>query len=98
MQGLSSKEAELLKDGHNLDKSYNRIRQEYLAKFADRLVGEGEIPSSSVVPCSGSESQPKMETDPAPSLLGLHKFHMFKIGMLLESVARKIFFLICYVF
>ncbi|XP_021898049.1 uncharacterized protein LOC110814778, partial [Carica papaya] len=78
--GLSSKEAELLKDGHNLDKSYNRIRQEYLAKFADRLVGEGEIPSSSVVPCSGSESQPKMETDPAPSLLGLHKFHMFKIG------------------
>ncbi|XP_075661412.1 uncharacterized protein LOC142631196 isoform X2 [Castanea sativa] len=83
--GLSSKEAELLKDGNNAEKSCNCGKQNPLpmdlAASMDPSAGEADIPSSSNAPSpSGLESQPKMETDAVPSSSGASKNDLFKLG------------------
>ncbi|KAJ4712558.1 AAA-type ATPase family protein [Melia azedarach] len=83
--GLSSKEAELLKDGLNVDKSCGCIKQgptsTDVAKSVNLPASESDAPSSSnPLPSYGPESQPKMETDAVPSSSGTSKNHMFRIG------------------
>ncbi|GAV56541.1 AAA domain-containing protein/FHA domain-containing protein [Cephalotus follicularis] len=83
--GLSSKEAELLKDGFNAEKfctcSKQSPIQSDLAKSMNLSAGEPDTPGSSNAPSfCGPESQPKVETDIAPSLSGASKSHLFKIG------------------
>ncbi|KAK2648239.1 hypothetical protein Ddye_015728 [Dipteronia dyeriana] len=81
---LSSKEAELLKDGLGGEKSTNSIVKQCplptdLAKNVNLSASEADTPSSSNPPSSGLESQTKTETDVAPTS-GTSKNHMFKIG------------------
>ncbi|XP_059442717.1 uncharacterized protein LOC132174960 isoform X3 [Corylus avellana] len=83
--GLSSKEAELLKDGYNAEKSCNCPKQSPLpmdsAKSTDPSAVEADPPSSANAPSSnGLESQPKMETETVPSASGTSKNYLFKIG------------------
>ncbi|KAK9278660.1 hypothetical protein L1049_028233 [Liquidambar formosana] len=83
--GLSSKEAELLKDGLTAEKSCNNTKespgQADLAKSTDPSAGEADTPSSSNAPSlCGLESQPKMETDTVPSSSATSKNHVFKTG------------------
>ncbi|KAJ0047698.1 hypothetical protein Pint_15685 [Pistacia integerrima] len=83
--GLSSKEAELLKDGSNAEKSCGCLKQgpisTDLTKNVNLSVSESDVPSSSDQPSShGPESQPKMETEPVPASAGTSKSHMFKLG------------------
>ncbi|GMY15098.1 protein msp1 [Fagus crenata] len=83
--GLSSKEAELLKDGYNAEKSCHCTKQNPLpmdlARSVDPSAGEADIPSSSNAPSPcGLESQPKMETDTVPSSSRTSKNDLFKIG------------------
>ena len=54
-----------------------------LAVSMDPSAGEADIPGSSNAPSpSGLESQPKMETDAAPSSSGASKNDLFKLGIL----------------
>ncbi|KAK1557216.1 hypothetical protein Q3G72_020465 [Acer saccharum] len=83
--GLSSKEAELLKDGLGAEKSTNSAVKQGplptdLAKNVNLSASEADTPSSSNPPSSGLESQTKTETDVAPTSSGTSKNHMFKIG------------------
>ncbi|XP_044486985.1 uncharacterized protein LOC123212027 isoform X4 [Mangifera indica] len=83
--GLSSKEAELLKDGSHAEKSCSCHKQGPvsidLAKNVSSSVSESDVPSSSNQPTAhGPESQPKMETEIVPSSAGTSKSHMFKLG------------------
>ncbi|KAK0588352.1 hypothetical protein LWI29_038480 [Acer saccharum] len=83
--GLSSKEAELLKDGLGAEKSTNSTVKQGplptdLAKNVNLSASEADTPSSSNPPSSGLESQTKTETDVAPTSSGTSKNHMFKIG------------------
>ncbi|KAH7528235.1 hypothetical protein FEM48_Zijuj05G0051000 [Ziziphus jujuba var. spinosa] len=82
--GLSSKEAELLKEGLNADKSCSCTKQSPvptdLAKTVNQSTCEAETPSSSNAPSSGLESQPKMESDTVPSSSGASKSYLFKLG------------------
>ncbi|XP_020206299.1 uncharacterized protein LOC109791412 isoform X2 [Cajanus cajan] len=83
--GLSSKEAELLKDGFNVEKSFSCTKQSPtatdVARIMDPIASETEIPSSSNAPTSGGlESQPKLETDNMPSTSGTTKSCLFKLG------------------
>ncbi|KAK4843365.1 hypothetical protein QYF36_007268 [Acer negundo] len=83
--GLSSKEAELLKDGLGAEKSTNSVVKQGplptdLAKNVNLSASEADTPSSSNPPSSGLDSQTKTETDVAPTSSGTSKNHMFKIG------------------
>lgn len=88
-QGLSSKEAELLKDGTSAEKSCGCVKQgptsTDLAKSINLPVSESDTPSSSNPPPQGPESQPKMETDTTLTSAGTSKNHMLRIGMPLEK-------------
>ncbi|KAH1202100.1 putative AAA domain-containing protein C24B10.10c [Glycine max] len=83
--GLSSKEAELLKDGLNAEKSFGCTKlspTEDMARIMDPLASEIETPSPSNAPTSyGFESQPKLETDNMPSTSGTAKSCSFKLGV-----------------
>ncbi|GFZ17421.1 AAA-type ATPase family protein [Actinidia rufa] len=83
--GLSSKEAELLKEGYNVEKSSNINKLSAgatdLAKSMDPSATEADTPSCSNVPSScGLESQAKMEIDTIPSSSGTSKSPSFKTG------------------
>ncbi|XP_048328965.2 uncharacterized protein LOC107418865 [Ziziphus jujuba] len=82
--GLSSKEAELLNEGLNADKSCSCTKQSPiptdLAKTANQSTCEAETPSSSNAPSSGLGSQPKVESDTVPSSSGASKSYLFKFG------------------
>ncbi|KAL6996983.1 hypothetical protein U1Q18_007108, partial [Sarracenia purpurea var. burkii] len=83
--GLSSKEAELLKEGQNAEKSYNNNKLSTgaadLAKSMGPSSTEADAPSSSNVPSThGLESQQKMENDSVPSSSVTSKSPYFKIG------------------
>ncbi|KAK7330612.1 hypothetical protein VNO77_24810 [Canavalia gladiata] len=83
--GLSSKEAELLKDGFNAEKSYSCTKQcptaTDIARSIDPIASETETPSSSTAPTLyGFESQPKLETDNMPTASGTAKTCLFKLG------------------
>ncbi|KAM1185983.1 hypothetical protein TB2_014858 [Malus domestica] len=82
--GLSSKEAELIKDGLNAEKLCSLTKQSPalpdLAKNNDLSASETEAPGSSNAPLNDMESQPKMETDTLPSSSGTSKNYLFKIG------------------
>ncbi|KAB1217354.1 Protein MSP1 [Morella rubra] len=82
--GLSSKEAELLKDGYNAEKSCTCPKQNPatvdLSKSSDPMAVEADPPSSSNAPSNGLESQPKMETETVPSSSGTFKNYLFKLG------------------
>ncbi|XP_021287231.1 LOW QUALITY PROTEIN: uncharacterized protein LOC110418751 [Herrania umbratica] len=81
--GLSSKEAELLKDGVNAEKSCTCTKHcpgpTDLAKSLTPTV-EPETSSPVTAPSCGPESQPKTEADTMPSSSGSSKNQMFKIG------------------
>ncbi|XP_057438999.1 uncharacterized protein LOC130730870 isoform X2 [Lotus japonicus] len=82
--GLSSKEAELLKDGLNAEKPCSFSKQSPTAtdigRSIDPSASETDTPSSSNAPTPcGLESQPKLETDNAPSTSGTTKTG-FKLG------------------
>ncbi|XVF08717.1 hypothetical protein REPUB_Repub07fG0027500 [Reevesia pubescens] len=81
--GLSSKEAELLKDGANAEKSCSCTKQSPgptdLAKSLTPII-EAETSSPVDTPTCGRESQPKTEADTMPSSSGSSKNQMFKIG------------------
>ncbi|KAI5408047.1 hypothetical protein KIW84_054045, partial [Lathyrus oleraceus] len=83
--GLSSKEAELLKDGIAADKSCSCAKQSPTAtdtaKSMDPPASETDTPSSSNAPTPhGLESQAKLETDNVPSTSGSAKNCLFKLG------------------
>ncbi|CAI8597541.1 unnamed protein product [Vicia faba] len=83
--GLSSKEAELLKDGFTADKSCSCPKQSPTAidtaKSMDPPASETDAPSSSNAPTPhGLESQAKLETDNVPSTSGTAKNCLFKLG------------------
>ncbi|KAI4336307.1 hypothetical protein L6164_014847 [Bauhinia variegata] len=83
--GLSSKEAELLKEGINAEKSCGCTKQSPtitdLGRGMDPSSSETDTPSSSNAPTpNGLESQPKLETDAIPSSSGTAKNCLFKLG------------------
>ncbi|KAK7282029.1 hypothetical protein RIF29_10505 [Crotalaria pallida] len=83
--GLSSKEAELLKDGLNAEKSCSSAKQSPsptdIAVAVDPSASDTDTPSSSNAPTShGLESQPKMEIESVPSISGTAKNCLFKQG------------------
>ncbi|KAK8586470.1 hypothetical protein V6N13_010062 [Hibiscus sabdariffa] len=81
--GLSSKEAELLKDGANAEKSCTCAKQNSgPIDLANSLAPVVETDTSSAVPDATCEpeSQPKTEADSIPSSSGASKNKMFKIG------------------
>ncbi|KAL5543937.1 hypothetical protein UlMin_007721 [Ulmus minor] len=84
LAGVSSKEAELLKDGFNVEKSCSCPKQNPmptdLVKNVDQSTCEAETPSSSIGPSCVPESQPKLEADNIPSSSGTSKNSLFKIG------------------
>ncbi|KHG29351.1 Protein SAP1 [Gossypium arboreum] len=80
--GLSSKEAELLKDGTNAEKFCSCTQQSPgCTVLTNSLTSSVEAETSSplAAPC-GPESQPKAETDTMPSSSRTSKNLMFKIG------------------
>ncbi|XP_011652077.1 uncharacterized protein LOC101214766 isoform X2 [Cucumis sativus] len=82
--GLSSKEAELLKDGINAAKSCSCSKQSMVStettKNTDQVTGEEDTPSSSNATLFTPDSQPKMEMDSIPSSSGTAKNNFLKIG------------------
>ncbi|KAK7389195.1 hypothetical protein VNO78_24030 [Psophocarpus tetragonolobus] len=80
--GLSSKEAELLKDGFTAEKSFSCTKQSPTAvdmsRSMDPLADEIETPNSLNAPTF--ESQPKLETDNMPSISRTAKSCLFKLG------------------
>ncbi|XP_014508990.1 uncharacterized protein LOC106768376 isoform X4 [Vigna radiata var. radiata] len=82
--GLSSKEAEILKDGLNAEKSFISTKQSptatKMAGSVDPPATETETPSSSNAPSLAFDSQPKLETDNMPSTSGTAKSCLFKLG------------------
>ncbi|XP_039017189.1 uncharacterized protein LOC120148067 isoform X2 [Hibiscus syriacus] len=81
--GLSSKEAELLKDGANTEKSCTCAKQNSgPIDLTNSLTPAVEVDTSSAEPDATCEpeSQPKMQADSIPSSSGASKNKMFKIG------------------
>ncbi|KAL7161827.1 hypothetical protein ACSBR2_042322 [Camellia fascicularis] len=82
--GLSSKEAELRKEGYNADKSCNinkpSVGATELAKGMGPSATEVDTPILSNVPSCGLESQPKMENNAVSSSFGTSKSPLFKTG------------------
>jgi len=86
LQGLTSKEAELLKDGFNADKTCGCDKQSPLitdmAMSMDPPASEPDTPNSSNAPTPYAfESQLKLEADNVPSTSGTAKNCVFKLGM-----------------
>ncbi|KAJ8771547.1 hypothetical protein K2173_026724 [Erythroxylum novogranatense] len=84
MGGLSSKEAEYLKNGSNAEKLCTCVKQSSVAsdlsKSANQPNVETDTPSSSTAPfSSGLESQPKVDAETVPSSSGSRN-PLFKIG------------------
>ncbi|KAH1246082.1 ATPase family AAA domain-containing protein FIGL1 [Glycine max] len=83
--GLSSKEAELLKDGFNAEKfcAYAKSPSSSdMARCMDPSASEPDTPNSSNAPTPyGFESQPKLEADNVPSTSGTAKNCVFKLGI-----------------
>ncbi|XP_019463060.1 PREDICTED: uncharacterized protein LOC109361970 isoform X1 [Lupinus angustifolius] len=84
--GLSSKQAELLRDGFIVEKACRATKENPtatdMARNMDPLASETDMPSSSDVPTSssGPESQLKLEIDNIPSTPGTAKNCLFKLG------------------
>uniref|UniRef100_A0A2C9UJ69 AAA+ ATPase domain-containing protein n=1 Tax=Manihot esculenta TaxID=3983 RepID=A0A2C9UJ69_MANES len=83
--GLSSKEAEFLKDGFNAEKSCICTKQSPMIADSLKSVNpsglEADTPSSSNAPSTfGQGSQPKMDIDAVPSSSGTSRNLLFKIG------------------
>ena len=81
---MSSKEAELLKDGANAEKSCTCPKQSPgPTDLANGLTPTVEAETSSPVaaPTCGLESQPKTEADTMPPVSGSSKNQMFEIGI-----------------
>ncbi|KAI8543958.1 hypothetical protein RHMOL_Rhmol08G0257700 [Rhododendron molle] len=82
--GLSSKEAELLKEGYNAEKSGNIDKLNAgatdLATSMDPSAIEADLPIPSTVPSTGMESQPKVENDAVPSSSGASRSPLLKTG------------------
>lgn len=101
LQGLSSKEAELLKDGINAAKSCSCSKQSMVStettKNTDQVTGEEDTPSSSNATLFTPDSQPKMEMDSIPSSSGTAKNNFLKIGIKIKIVYISCFsILACY--
>ncbi|XP_019198582.1 PREDICTED: uncharacterized protein LOC109192410 isoform X2 [Ipomoea nil] len=83
LRGLSSKEAELLKEKYSVQKTTNGTdqipRAPEWAKGSGHSSGKAVVDSSSDAPL-GLESHPKMDNDDAPSLVGTSKNSMFRTG------------------
>ncbi|XP_021615059.1 uncharacterized protein LOC110616864 isoform X1 [Manihot esculenta] len=82
--GLSSKEAEFLRDGFNTEKSCTCAKQSPIVADLSKSVNpsgvEADTPSSSNAPSSsGHESQPMMDSDVFPSS-GSSRNLLFRIG------------------
>lgn len=96
LQGLSSKEAELLKDGTNAAKSCSCSKQSTVStettKNTDQVTGEEDTPSSSNATLFTPDSQPKMEMDSIPSSSGTAKNNFLKIGIGLKLSIYILFF------
>ncbi|XP_068305014.1 uncharacterized protein [Pyrus communis] len=88
--GLSSKEAELLRDGLSAEKLCSLTKQRPalpdLAKNTDLSSSETEAPGSSNA-LNDLESQPKMENDTLPSSSGASRNYLFKIGDRVRFIA-----------
>ncbi|CAN6578558.1 unnamed protein product [Malus baccata var. baccata] len=88
--GLSSKEAELLRDGLSAEKLCSLTKQSPalpdLAKNTDLSASETEAPGSSNA-LNDLESQPKMENDTLPSSSGASRNYLFKIGDRVRFIA-----------
>ena len=84
LQGLSSKEAELLKDGTNAEKSCTCSKQIPVttdpSKSVNISAGETDTPSSSNAPAS-LELMEMEDTLPSSSGPGAPRNHLFKIGI-----------------
>lgn len=85
LQGLSSKEAELLKDGisteKNSDYSNKSVGPTDFVKNVGPSAAETDTLGSANAPSPcGLESQPKTEIDAQPSTSGTSKSHLFKVG------------------
>ncbi|OIV98173.1 hypothetical protein TanjilG_18288 [Lupinus angustifolius] len=82
--GSSSKEAELLKDGFNAEKSCSFSKQTPTATdmaSMDPSTRDTDTPSSSNAPTPhGLESQPKLEIDSVPPTSGTAKSCLFELG------------------
>ncbi|KAA3460589.1 ATPase family AAA domain-containing protein 1-A isoform 1 [Gossypium australe] len=91
--GLSSKEAELLKDGTNAEKFCSCTQQSPgCTVLTNSLTSSVEAETSSPVaaPC-GPESQPKAETDTMPSSSQTSKNLMFKIVKFVNSTSGSLY-------
>ncbi|KAM1035482.1 hypothetical protein ACFX2I_038630 [Malus domestica] len=88
--GLSSKEAELLRDGLSAEKLCSLTKQSPalpdLAKNTDLSASETEALGSSNA-LNDLESQPKMENDTLPSSSGASRNYLFKIGDRVRFIA-----------
>ncbi|KAK4264504.1 hypothetical protein QN277_025667 [Acacia crassicarpa] len=85
LDGLSTKEAELIRDGILDEENFVCFKQSStatdLARNMEPSTSETDTPSPSNAPTSyGLESQPKTETDATPSTSGTTKYCLFKIG------------------
>ncbi|KAI9079510.1 hypothetical protein K1719_038592 [Acacia pycnantha] len=85
LDGLSIKEAELIRDGILDEDNFVCFKPSStatdLARNMDPSTSETDTPSPSNAPTSyGLESQPKTETDATPSTSGTTKYCLFKIG------------------
>ncbi|KAJ9140180.1 hypothetical protein P3X46_030857 [Hevea brasiliensis] len=83
--GLSSKEAEFLKDGFNAEKSCICAKQSPIVTDSSKRVNpsgaEADTTSFSNAPSSfGQESQPKMDVDALPPSSGASRNLLFKLG------------------
>ncbi|PON72168.1 Spastin [Trema orientale] len=76
LAGLSSKEAELLKDEKTCTCTKQSLVPTDTSKTLDQSTNEAETPSSS----NGLESQTKLESDNVPSSSGPSKNYLFKRG------------------
>ncbi|KAL9275119.1 Outer mitochondrial transmembrane helix translocase-like protein [Drosera capensis] len=76
--GFLAKEAELVKDSSNGEKAGNSSKQNLMPMELDKNAGESDIPSSSDLPASILDSQPKVEV--IQSSAGTSKIPVFKSG------------------
>ncbi|KAF7844387.1 hypothetical protein G2W53_001292 [Senna tora] len=95
--GLSSKEAELLNNGSNAEKSCSctelSLTATDLGRSMDPSTSETEMPSSSNAPTQfGLESQHKLETYIVPSTSGAIRNCLFKLGISssISSIFKKL--------
>lgn len=85
LQGLSSKEAELLKDGISAEKNSNNSNKspgptEFVKNVGPSAAETDTLGSAYAPSPCDLESQPKTEIDAQPSTSGTSKSHIFKVG------------------